>query len=255
MHPTRIIQSHELIFVKQGELDMWENDQVFHLEAGHTLHLWPNRQHGGTKPMPLGLKFYWIHFDLENRAEDNERSGLDELAPLVKVPQVNLISQPEKLERLFRMFLDDQETGLLSPHTANLLTMLMLIAVAQPSEEKPSSSQDLNVVATWAHTYIRLNYDRPITAAKIAGAVGYNPDYLGRIYHKAYGCTLTEAIHRRRIRVACQYLLDSQITIEQVAQKCGFNDPDYFRRIFQRHMQISPGNYRNEYSRVHINTH
>src|SRR5260221_1876396 len=255
MHPTRIIQSYELTFVKQGEIDMCEDDQVFHLEAGHTLQLWPNRQHGGTKPMSLGLKFYWIHFDLENRAEDNEHSGLEEPAPLVKVPQVNLISQPEKLERLFRMFLDDQETGHLSPHTANILTMLMLIEVAQPSEEKPSSSQDLNVVATWAHTYIRLNYDRPITAAKIAGAVGSNPDYLGRIYHKAYGCTLTEAIHRRRIRVACQYLLDSQITIEQVAQKCGFNDPDYFRRIFQRHMQISPGNYRNEYSRVHINTH
>src|SRR5260221_1614376 len=93
MHPTRIIQSHELIFVKQGELDMWENDQVFHLEAGHTLHLWPNRQHGGTKPMALGLKFYSIHFDLENRAHDHERSGLDELTPLVKVPQLNLISQ------------------------------------------------------------------------------------------------------------------------------------------------------------------
>src|SRR5258708_8223685 len=79
MHPTRIIESHELIFVKQGELDMWENDQVFHLEAGHTLHLWPNRQHGSTKPMPLGLKFYWIHFDLEIRNEGNERSELEEL--------------------------------------------------------------------------------------------------------------------------------------------------------------------------------
>src|SRR5258708_13391928 len=175
--------------------------------------------------MPLGLKFYWIHFDLEIRNEGNERSELEELAPLVKVPQVNLISQPEKLERLFRMFLDDQESGLLSSHTANLLTMLMLIEVAQPSEEKPASPDDLNVVATWAHTYIRLNYDRPITAAKIAEAVGYNPDYLGRIYHKAYGCTLTEAIHLSRIRVACQYLLVSQITINQLAHKFGFYDP------------------------------
>src|SRR5437868_10403462 len=77
MHPTRIIESHELIFVKQGELDMWENDQIFHLEAGQTLHLWPYRQHGSTRPMPLGLKFYWIHFELEDRSERHE-GGTDE---------------------------------------------------------------------------------------------------------------------------------------------------------------------------------
>jgi hypothetical protein len=67
MHPTRVIDSHELIFVKQGELEMWEEDNVFHLEAGNTLHLWPGRRHGSTKPMPLGLQFYWIHFDVGRR--------------------------------------------------------------------------------------------------------------------------------------------------------------------------------------------
>jgi AraC-like DNA-binding protein len=255
MHPTRIIDSHELIFVKQGELDMWENDQVFHLEAGQTLHLWPHRQHGSTKPMPLGLKFYWIHFELEDRNERHERATGGEFAPLIRMAQVNLIRQPEKLERLFRMFLDDQETGLLHPYTANLLTTLMLIEVAQAVEEKLATPDDLNAVATWAHTYIRINYDRPITTGKIAEAIGYNPDYLGRIYHRVYGCTLTDAIHRRRIDMACEYLLDSQMTIEQIAEKCGFADPDYFRRIFRRYMQISPGDYRREYSRVHINTH
>jgi AraC-like DNA-binding protein len=255
MHPTRIIDSHELIFVKQGELDMWEEDQVFHLEAGNTLHLWPGKQHGSTKPMPLGLKFYWIHFEVEGRnARELNLSG-DEFAPAIKVPQVNRISQPERLERLFRTFLDDQETGLLYPYAANLLTMLMLIEVAQSHEEPPSTPDDINVVATWAHTYIRINYDRPITTSKIAHDLGYNADYLGRIYRKVYGCTLTQAIHSRRVKMACDCLLDSNMTIEQIAQKCGFSDPDYFRRVFRRHMQISPGDYRTEYMHIHVNTH
>src|SRR5260221_10208870 len=85
MHPVRIIDSHELIMVKQGELDMWENDQVFHLEAGQTLHLWPNRQHGSTKPMPLGLKFYWIHFEIEDRTERSEFTAGEAFTPLIKV--------------------------------------------------------------------------------------------------------------------------------------------------------------------------
>jgi AraC-like DNA-binding protein len=113
----------------------------------------------------------------------------------------------------------------------------------------------VNVVATWAHTYIRINFDRSITASKVAAALGYNADYLGRIYRKVYGCTLTEAIHRKRISEACDYLLDTSLTIEQIAQKCGFADPDYFRRVFRHYMQIPPGDYRKEYSRMHVNTH
>ena len=34
------------------------------------------------------------------------------------------------------------------------------------------------------------------------------------------------------------------MTIEQIAPKCGFSDPDYFLHIFRRNMQISPGDYR-----------
>jgi AraC-like DNA-binding protein len=255
MHPTRVISSHELIFVKQGELDMWEESQVFHLEAGQTLHLWPGRQHGSTKPMPLGLRFYWIHFEVEAQPGRRSARADEPFAPSIKVPQVAQTAQPERLERLFRTFLDDQEAGLLNPYSANLLTMLILIEATQVVETAPASGDDVNVVATWAHTYIRMNYDRPITTRKVAEAVGYNPDYLGRIYRQVYGCTLTEAIHRSRVKKACDYLMDSQLTIEQISRKCGFADPDYFGRVFRRYMKISPGEYRKEYSRTHVNTH
>lgn len=255
MHPTRVIASHELIFVKQGELDMWEGDQVFHLCPGQTLHLWPGKQHGSTKPMPLGLKFYWIHFELDDRNGREERRSGDEFSPATKIAQVSQINQPERLERLFLMFLEDQESGLLHPSSANLLMTLMLMEVAQSREQKLLNQEDLNAVATWAHNYIRINYDRPITTSKIAEALGYNADYLGRIYRQIYGVTLTEAINRRRIKFACEYLLDSNLTIEQISFKCGFADPDYFRRVFRRYMQVSPGKYRDEYLRVHVNTH
>jgi AraC-like DNA-binding protein len=249
-HPKRVISSHELIFVKQGELDMWEEEQVFHLEAGQTLHLWPGREHGSINVMPLGLKFYWIHFEIIEEGLSN-----DGFPPSLKVPQISHIPQPERLERLFRTFLDDQETGMLQQYSADLLTMLMLIEVAHSEEERTNVPDDVNVLATWAHTYIRINFDRPMTTSKVAEALGYNADYLGRIYRKVYGCTLTEAIHRRRIHKACDFLMDSNLSIEQIAQKCGFTDPDYFRRVFRRYMQISPTEYRGEYSHVHVITH
>lgn len=55
--------------------------------------------------------------------------------------------------------------------------------------------------------------------------------------------------------MACRYLLDSNLTVQQIAHKCGYTDADYFRRIFRRHMQVSPNRYRAELSHMHVNTH
>lgn len=254
MHPTRMIESHELIFVIHGQLDMWEEDQVFHLEAGETLHLWPGRRHGSTVPMPPDLKFYWIHFEVRDSDIAELRNNGEVLGAAINMPQTVHLPRPEGLERLFRIFLAEQEIGTLHALSANLLTMLMLIEVGHQTQEA-HETEDLNVVATWTHTYIRMNFDRPITAGKVAAALGYNVDYLGRIYHQTYGCTLTDAIHRRRINKACEWLLNSNLTISQIASNCGFSDPDYFRRIFKRYMQTTPTNYRDENARLHVITH
>jgi AraC-like DNA-binding protein len=248
IHPTRVIDSHELIFVKQGELEMWEEERAFSLKAGQALHLWPQRQHGGLKPMSPKLKFYWVHFDV---IDDRDGQGSQE--KITRVPQVGNVQRPEKLESLFRYFLDEQESGNLDSYSASLLVLLMLAEVSRTCEDT-DDSDSTNVIATRAHTYIRMHYDLPISSSKIAEALGYNPDYLGRLYRETYGCTLTEAIHHRRIRVACRHLLDGDMTIRQIAQACGFSDPDYFRRIFRRYMRTSPSIYREQFARVHVNT-
>jgi AraC-like DNA-binding protein len=98
-----------------------------------------------------------------------------------------------------------------------------------------------------------MNFDRPITAGKVAAALGYNVDYLGRIYCQTYGCTLTDAIHRRRINKACEWLLNGDQTISQIASTAASDQT--ISGIFKRYMQMSPGDYRNENSRLHVITH
>ncbi|MBZ0300917.1 MAG: AraC family transcriptional regulator [Anaerolineae bacterium] len=245
-HPTRIINSHELILVRQGRLEMWEEEHTFTLEEGHTLHLWPGRRHGGIGTLPRGLEFYWIHFEVEK---------CDQSTAIFNLPQVRRLPRPDKLESLFRIFLDGQEAGDLEPCSANLIALLMLFEVAQSNQSRPDVSDRTNVLAERAKNYIHLHYFNNITPGHIAEALGYNPDYLGRVFYAVYHCTLTEAIHRRRVKKACDYLRDSDMTIEEVATACGFNDAGYFRRIFRRYQHITPIHYRNTNARVHINTH
>ena len=250
-HPVRVLNSHELILVKSGELSLWEEDQSFVLEAGQTLHLFPERRHGGTETFPKGLEFYWIHFEVQDSSSDDS----DIAATPLDIPQVNRLRRPEKLETLFRFFLDSQEAGDLSQESANLLVQLMLTEVANSPAQDNSDSDKVNALANTVHNYIRMHRAEAITAGQIAEDLGYNPDYLGRIYRKIYGYTITQAIHKSRVSRACRLLMDSDRNIEEIARLCGFSDADYFRRIFRRYKHITPLSFRKINSRIHINTH
>ena len=248
-HPTRVIFSYELIFIRRGILEMWEDDQVFCLTEGQTLLLNPKQRHGSVGELPHNLEFYWIHFELAENHEAQPANGA-----VFEIPQVKRIERPDRLETLFRYFLDEQETGFLLPDAADWLTMLMLLEVAHHYKAGKGSADSTNVLATRAHAFVRLNFDRPISAGIVAEALGYNADYLGRVYRKEYGCTLTEAIHRRRIKEACRNLLDTDMTIEETAKVCGYTDANYFRRVFRRYMHKTPRAYRKLYARMHVNT-
>ena len=247
-HPSRIITSFELILVKQGRLDIWEAERTFSLDAGQTLLLHPNRQHGGIGTLPKGLEFYWIHF--EQKPKKNHSDLMT-----ITIPQVNSLRRPEKLETLFRYFLDCQEAGDLSAESANQLVTLMLIEVGQSIPQPTDAADKPSALAELIRNYVWMRADEKLSAGRIAAELGYNPDYLGRVYRRVYGRTLTHTIHESRVTRACRFLIDSDMTIEEIAQACGFSDSDYFRRVFKRHKLITPHAFRKINSRIYINTH
>jgi uncharacterized glyoxalase superfamily protein PhnB len=72
------------------------------------------------------------------------------------------------LERLYRTFLEDQETGVLHPNSANLLTMLML--VEECKEWGSLSPEFLNGTPVTIHLYVESNVDEAFQKALAAGA-------------------------------------------------------------------------------------
>jgi YesN/AraC family two-component response regulator len=69
----------------------------------------------------------------------------------------------------------------------------------------------------------------------LARALHCNADYLGRVFRRTFHLTLTEAIHRQRVRAAEKLLLNDSASLTEVAARCGFNDVGYFRQIFTKH--------------------
>jgi AraC-like DNA-binding protein len=248
-HQDRVIDSYELIFVRQGRLGMYEEQRRFVLNAGQSLLLWPGRRHGGTENYPRDLSFYWIHWHmpLQKRSKSSHVSAF-------QVPQQAAVARPDRVSELYQRFLNDQESGRLTPATGALLLLLMLCEVSDTRPAESAADETTAVLAGRADRYIRTRFHEPICISGIARELQCNPDYLGRVFRKTYGRTVTEAVHERRMRKARSLLIDSALNIEQIALACGFDDTGYFRRLFKRHEGTSPFAYRRMYARAHVTT-
>jgi AraC-like DNA-binding protein len=246
-HPSRVINSFELILVKEGVLDIEEEGERFQVGPGETLILWPERRHGGTSDYPPELKFYWVHFKVHGKTQRSR-------APQLSVPQHARIGRPDHLTNLFRRFLGDQELFGVQPLPASLMILLMLCEVTNSSSSAATGDSEAGLLAARADTLIRTRFHEALSASTIAAELGCNPDYLGRVFRSAFGCTLTQAIHARRLRHAVQLLVDGRESIDEVARQCGFEDSGYFRRLFKQAEGMTPIAFRRLHVRVHVNT-
>lgn len=239
-HPDRTLPSYELVFVRSGVLHIEEAGRHFAVRPGECLLLRPGRRHRGLREYERNLSFYWIHF------HSRSRGG----RPL-RLPQHSRPPRPGELTQLFRRYLDDQETDSLLPAQAGCLIAQMLVEIGRPPVHRPQNDQSL---AGRAERYIAAEFVKGIHAGDVARAVDCHPDYLGRVYRKTFGCTLSNGIHRKQISEARYLLRESSKNLSEIALACGFRETRYFRALFARMQGMSPRAYRRLYARVSVNT-
>jgi DNA-binding LacI/PurR family transcriptional regulator/AraC-like DNA-binding protein len=93
-----------------------------------------------------------------------------------------------------------------------------------------------------------LNFDKHakthISRWKLADSVNVSEDYLTRIFHKEMGLPLWDYLNRYRIFLAAELLQQTDDTIQEVANRCGFQDQAYFCRVFKKIYGVPPGQMR-----------
>ncbi|RYX82662.1 AraC family transcriptional regulator [bacterium] len=241
----------DLIFVREGMLPIQEEQQAFEVGAGQTLLLWPHRRHWGTRQFSSDMKMYWLHFNIgDNGAHSKPRRFQQE--QVLDVPQYTTVARPDVLESLFRRLLDDQATGRLLPHYGSLLVNLMLCEIAD-NRSVGTADRRGAVLAGRAMTYIRAHLNQPLSASLVADELGYNPEYLNRVFHQTYQHTITEEIHLSRMGYARYLLLHSSQSIKEIAVSCGFNDVNYFSRLFKRYEGMTAMTFRRLHAQAEIN--
>lgn len=88
--------------------------------------------------------------------------------------------------------------------------------------------------AKYIAMYIEEQYSRPdLTIAEIAEVTHFSPNYLQKVFRKAYNCTPVEYLVRTRLEKARELLKLHCYRVKEVAYLCGWNYVHYFDRKFK----------------------
>ncbi len=81
---------------------------------------------------------------------------------------------------------------------------------------------------------------------EIANVVHLAPNYFHRKFKRTFAMTPLAYMLRRRLDVARQLLLSTDMTIRQVAHQAGFESQFYLSRVFKREYGVSPSEFRKQ---------
>ncbi len=98
-----------------------------------------------------------------------------------------------------------------------------------------------------AEQYIKNNINKKITVNDIAAYIGINRSYLSRLFKERNGVSPQQYLTTAKINAAAQYLKNTDISVTGAAQSVGYTDYRVFNKVFRRHFNTSPSEWRKKH--------
>jgi transcriptional regulator GlxA family with amidase domain len=99
------------------------------------------------------------------------------------------------------------------------------------------------------HAWMGRHLAQDLSLAVLADHMAMSPRSFSRHYHEATGLTPARAVEQLRVEEARRLLLESDLPIKRIAQRCGFGSEETMRRNFARLLHTSPLEYRSRFGR------
>ena len=93
--------------------------------------------------------------------------------------------------------------------------------------------------------YILTSYHENITLTALASAYHMDASYLSRMFSQTYGETIIAYLTRVRMEQAIRLMGDEEKKLETISFLVGYDDYNYFSRVFRKKLGVSSREYRN----------
>ncbi|MNP30516.1 HTH-type transcriptional regulator YesS [compost metagenome] len=164
---------------------------------------------------------------------------------------VNNLIQLEQLLGVEVLLTEDNSTlyhRLLDIRNPEEIERILVKEVIHPmvTSVKEKTDRQFRLLSDKIAVIVRSEFDQDLTLELIGDRLHYSPNYLSSIFKKEYGMTFSEYLMNYRLEMAKKWLVETDMTIKEIAERLQYHNPQNFIRSFRKKEHVTPGAYRTQ---------
>lgn len=236
-HLTRRLFEYELFIVTEGVLFIADEEREHEVRAGEYLIMPPTVFQHGTRV--CRCRFYWLHF------------RCPALPASVSMPAQGSFSDADAVRAIAKKLMQAEAAEPRGVRSRYLASMLLLELREQALADVPEDggvNSSAEQLCERIKEFVFFHRFSDVKVREIARELGYHEKYLSAVFHRTEGVTLKAYIDAQRCAEAKRLLLESRLTVTEVAYYLNFPDPHSFARFFKTTTGRTATQFREEQS-------
>ncbi|MEM8524434.1 MAG: AraC family transcriptional regulator [Bacteroidota bacterium] len=219
------------MFVLRGEMLDYNKNTKSLLPAGSLMFNNWQEQHYGHRHSSEAAGFH-VEFERSWFEKNEVNLHIFEESQKVEDPHIRLL-----IAKIYFEFL-------LSDKHSELSTDLLLLQVCDALSVR--KYVDKSGIPSWVVKLKEILHDDPsnITLQSLSKELGVHPVHISRAVPKYLSVGLGAYIRKVKLSKATNLLLDSNLSLTEIAYQAGFSDQSHFNHVFKFYYKIAPGQFR-----------
>jgi AraC-like DNA-binding protein/quercetin dioxygenase-like cupin family protein len=262
--PGHIINFHkhseyELHFIPKGKGKVILTDQPYDLHEGLFYMTGPDLLHYQESDLEDPMYELCLHLDivpLEGEAQKDgwgdEREAAEARECVAALQKLSLIPMADRYHAMsgfleaYRIW-EEQPAGFYTFMKQAIVGILLRTArvLERPDGKVTFPERDMGFHRYQLATqYILDNESLPISLEQVAESIGISPRQLQRIFRSEGRTTFRDYLEHVRLTAICSELLRTDDSVEEIALRHGYANPNYLYPVFKHKYEVTPSAYR-----------
>lgn len=255
---ARKIYDHQFFFCFKGTANFTVADRYYKIQSGQLVIIPPNTPHRFWVDENEKGELYWFHCDLFFYPDREWVSEFYKGPKYVRLfspempepehirenpvfeggyqlPVTLSLKNPSDMEYRFRAILKAYNQQ--NPYwhlTAHVHFMVIFTIILQETRRDDARTTGHSHVIHQIETAVAHNYYRKLSVAEICAETGLNTEYASKLFKQETGQRLVEYVNCYRIKKAKSLLLESDLSVADIAEMVGFSSENYFCSVTKK---------------------
>ena len=236
---------YQLVYIRRGSGSVIIDGVFYHVTEGDTLLIRVNEPHSFACSDEK-LETYEVKFVILSEEQDILKDG----------PRYFCRDTDGSIKRALKQM--EQESDAMDSCSTDIIALelckiLMLIKRGLSGDRIPASAQAAtaetgdDALLKNVDNYIAQHLRKNFTIRDLANHLFMEYSYLSRLFSARYGIRLKQYITQKRLLTAKEMITGTNLTMTEIAQKCGFETLYRLERIFKKEEGLSPTEYRSRF--------